>query len=140
MRTGDVCSTVEEAVLVAALTRALVADAITRVRAGRYAAPIDDVLLQAAHWRAARDGMEGMGVDVPGGAPRPAWELVDRLIAQVGPALDGDLDQVTALLEKVRAAGSGAARQRAVFAERGDVAAVARFLVEQTAAANAAPR
>jgi carboxylate-amine ligase len=135
MRTGDVCSTVDEAVLVAALTRALVADAITRVRAGRRATAADDVLLQAAHWRAARDGMEGMGVDVLGGELRPAWQLVDRLLTQVDPALDGDLDRVEELVQQVRASGSGAARQRAVFAERGDIAAVARFLVEQTAAA-----
>jgi len=134
MRTGDVCSTVDETVLVAALTRALVANAIAEVRAGHTAPSPDDVLLQAAHWRAARDGLEGMGVDVLGADVRPAWELVDQLVDRVEPALGahGDREPVEDLVALIRSHGSGAARQRAVYAAHRDVAAVARFLVEQT--------
>ncbi|MET8063400.1 glutamate--cysteine ligase, partial [Micromonospora sp. NPDC005313] len=117
IRIGDVCPSVDDAVLVAALVRALVATALTDIAAGRPAVNTDHHLLVAAHWRAAHDGLEGEGVDLTDGELRPAWELLDRLVDRLRPELErhGDLDRVTDLLGGLRRHGSGAARQRAVF-------------------------
>jgi carboxylate-amine ligase len=114
VRVGDVCATAEDATLVAALIRALVATVITDIRAGDVVPRVPDGLLAAAHWRAAHDGLEGEGVDPVTGTVAPAWHLVDRLVARVEPALvrHHDLDAVTDLLDLLRRRGSGAARQR----------------------------
>jgi carboxylate-amine ligase len=114
VRVGDVCPTADDATLVAALIRALVAMLIDDIRAGRPAPRVSDGLLAAAHWRAAHDGLEGEGVDTVTGVVSPAWQLVDRLVARVEPALvrHGDQDVVTDLLDLLRRRGSGAERQR----------------------------
>ncbi|NJC74136.1 glutamate--cysteine ligase [Planosporangium thailandense] len=133
VRVGDVCATPADATLVAGLVRALVATVIDDIHAGRPASRVPDVLLRAAHWRAAADGLEGEAVDVVSGAVLPAWELVDRLVARVEAALDrhGDLDTVTTLIETLRRAGSGAARQRRARSE-GGLREVLSLLARQT--------
>ncbi|GII31124.1 carboxylate-amine ligase [Planotetraspora mira] len=138
-RTADVCATVEETVLLAALVRALAATAVLDVRAGIAAPQIDQTLLRAAFWRAARDGMDGHGLDLLTGSRVPAWRLVRRLLDRVRPSLvaSGDLRTVTAALDSIRRVGSGATRQRAAYARRGHLSDVARLLIEQTVAAPA---
>jgi carboxylate-amine ligase len=136
VRVGDVPPRVDDTLLVAALTRALVGTAVHDVVRGRDAVRRSDQALVAAHWRAARDGLEGAGLDPLSGDLRPTWDLLDLLVERVRPALRarGDEELVAQLLARVRAEGSGAARQRAVFARSGDLDAVARFLVGLTAA------
>ncbi|TYC05665.1 YbdK family carboxylate-amine ligase [Micromonospora sp. WP24] len=138
IRIGDVCPTVDDAVLVAALVRAMVATAIEDVRAGRPAIPTDHHLLVGAHWRAAHDGLEGDGVDVTTGELRPAWELLDRFVERLRPALEshGDWSEVTDLLGGLRRHGTGAARQRAVFARTGRLADVVQDVARQTRGTN----
>ncbi|WP_172892410.1 carboxylate-amine ligase [Micromonospora coxensis] len=134
LRIGDVCPSVDDAVLVAALVRALVATALTDIAEGRPAVNTDHHLLVAAHWRAAHDGLEGDGVDLTNGELRPAWELLDRLVDRVRPALEehGDLAEVTDLLGGLRRHGTGAARQRAVFARTGRLEDVVADVARQT--------
>ncbi|SBT50598.1 carboxylate-amine ligase [Micromonospora narathiwatensis] len=134
IRIGDVCPSVDDAVLIAALVRALVATALADVAEGRPAVRTDHHLLVAAHWRAAHDGLEGEGVDLTDGELRPAWELLDRLVERVRPELarHGDLDRVTDLLGGLRRHGSGAARQRAVFARTGRLTDVVADVARQT--------
>ncbi|MCZ7435658.1 glutamate--cysteine ligase [Micromonospora sp. WMMC241] len=134
IRIGDVCPSVDDAVLVAALVRGLVATALTEIEAGRPAVNTDHHLLVAAHWRAAHDGLEGQGVDLHDGELRPAWELLDRLVDRLRPELDrhGDLDRVTDLLGGLRRHGSGAARQRAVFERTGKLVDVVADVARQT--------
>jgi carboxylate-amine ligase len=133
LRLGDVCPTVDDSILLAALARALVATLLADIGAGRPAAPVPHHLLTAAHWRAARDGLEGLAVNPSTGQTLPAWHLLRRLVERVTPALErhGDLATVTALLDRLRAHGTGAARQRAVVA-RGGVEAVVPYLSEVT--------
>ncbi len=78
-------------------------------------------LLRAAKWRAARYGLGADLIDVEGHRSVPAKDLVHDLLACVRPALeeDGDWDEVSALVEETVAGGTGAARQREVFARTG---------------------
>jgi carboxylate-amine ligase len=134
LRIGDVCPTVEDAIAVAGLARALVRTVMADMAAGRAAPRVPHHLLVAAHWRAARDGLEGLAVDPATGRTEPAWDRLDRLVELVTPALDehGDLDTITRLLERLRAHGTGAARQRAVADRHGSVAAVLPYLADLT--------
>lgn len=122
VRVGDVCGTVDETVLVAALVRGMVGTVLDEVAAGRPSRYVRDWLVSAAHWRAARDGLEGQAVDVASGQPRPAWDLLNQLVEQVTPVLDrhGDLATVEQLLASMADRGTGAARARALFAKTAD--------------------
>jgi len=116
VRCADACLTVRETVLLAALVRALVTTAVRAVENGVSAPLVDEGTLTAAHWRAAKDGLEGRGFDVLERAEVPMWRLVDRLVEHVGDALAeaNDLNTVHATLECLHKVGSGAARQRRV--------------------------
>jgi glutamate---cysteine ligase / carboxylate-amine ligase len=134
IRIGDVCSTLDDTMFVAAMIRALVATVLRDVHAGVPAPQLPHALLVAAHWRAARDGLEGLGVDLATRQARPAWHLLRQLFDRVGPELErhGDLQMGTVLLGRLRRRGTGAARQRAVFAQQGDIADVVTWLAAQT--------
>lgn len=134
IRIGDVCPALDDTILVAALVRAMVATAMTDVAAGRPAPRVDHHLLVAAHWRAAHDGLDGRAVDPDTGRLRPAWEVLDRLVDRVRPELDrhGDTARVTGLLAGVRRHGTGATRQRAVYARTGKLVDVVADVARQT--------
>ncbi|MGS2618618.1 carboxylate-amine ligase [Micromonospora sp. LZ34] len=137
IRVGDVCPTVDDTVLVAALVRALVATVVDDVRAGVAAPRIRNCLVSAAHWRAAHHGLDGDLVDLHAGGARSAWDLVDELVATVTPALvrHGDLDYTVAQLTRLRREGTGATRQRRIMADTdGDVRSVLDHLAAQTTA------
>ncbi|GAB3934133.1 carboxylate-amine ligase [Micromonospora vulcania] len=136
VRVGDVCPDVDDAVLVAALVRALVATLADDVRAGVLAPPVRDCLVAAAHWRAAHDGLDGELIDLRGGGTRPAWELIDELMAVAAPALlrHGDLGYVLAQLARLHRDGTGAARQRRVLEGADDLRAVLDDLTARTVA------
>ena len=136
VRVADVCASAGETALLAVLTRAAVATAIAAEEAGE---PVPDVpawLENAAHWAAARQGLGGVLLDVRDRRTRPAWDLVDEFAAAVAPAVRaaGDEDLAGAGLARLRAGGTGADRQRAVFARTGDVGAVVAAVAAETAA------
>ncbi|QXJ19796.1 glutamate--cysteine ligase [Actinomadura graeca] len=114
VRAADAAATADEAVLQAALVRALVRVALADLAAGREAPPVDAQLCAAGLWSAARYGMDGALVDPSAGRAVPAWRLLEGLLARLAPALEetGDLAEVSALVEGVRLAGTGARRQR----------------------------
>jgi carboxylate-amine ligase len=134
VRIGDVCPTVEDTLLVAALVRALVSTVVDEVARGRPPRPLRDWLVDAAHWRASRDGLEGAAVDVTSGRPRPAWELLHALVAHVTPALDrhGDTAAVRQLLDLLAQRGSGAARQRRLYTQHRDIGQVVLAMADST--------
>ena len=134
IRMGDVCPTPDDALLLAALARALVATVLREVEAGRPAPDVPHPLLMAAHWRAAHDGLEGVNIDMATREPRPAWKLMRQLFDYVRPELErhGDLEMATVLMGRLRSHGTGAARQRALLAQRGSIAAVVDWLAEVT--------
>ncbi|HEX8347979.1 MAG TPA: carboxylate--amine ligase, partial [Actinoplanes sp.] len=133
---GDVCLTARDAVLVAALVRALVAMCAADLRAGVPATRASAGLLSAAHWRAAHCGLDGHLIDPRLGVSRPAWQLVDELVAAVSPTLlsHGDVEVVVGELTRLRQVGTGAARQRDIHRRTGDMRAVLTELSEHTIA------
>ena len=138
IRMGDVTPTLDDAMLLAALARALVATLMHDVREGIPAPNVPHPLLMAAHWRAAHDGLEGLNIDMATREPRPAWKLMRQLFDYVRPELDrhGDLELATVLMGRLRAKGTGAARQRAILAQGGSVADIVDWLAEATRGAH----
>ena len=134
IRMGDVCPSLDDTMLLAAMARALVATLLGDIFDGDPAPDVPHPLLMAAHWRAAHDGLEGVNIDMATREARPAWRLMRQLFDYVRPELDrhGDLELATALLGRLRAQGTGAARQRALLAQQGSVADVVDWLAATT--------
>lgn len=134
IRMGDVMPSLDDALLLAALARALVATLLRDVRDGILAPNVPHPLLMAAHWRAAHDGLEGVNIDMATREPRPAGRLLRQLFDYVRPELErhGDLEMATVLMGRLRTHGSGAARQRAILAQHGSVADVVDYLATAT--------
>jgi carboxylate-amine ligase len=131
-RAADACLTVDDAVMVAGLWRAIARTAAEEAQAGVVPATRRGELIDAARWRAARYGMEGTLVDLSEGRTAPAGAVVDRMMAHLRPALEaaGDWGEVSALVERTMAGGNGAVRQRAAFARRGELADVLALLLD----------
>ena len=117
VRVADVCLDVETAVLLAGLTRALIATALAEARRGTQvpAAPWVDAALAAG----ARHGLAGAGVDPFTGRTVSARSLRSRLLDHVDAALSdrGDAESVVRLLRRLDNRGTGADRQRAFLAD-----------------------
>lgn len=134
-RMTDVCPTVDEAVMVAGMVRALACVSIEAAERDEAYAPVRQELLRAAHWRAARYGMDRDLVDVHALTAVPANELVDGLMEHLRPALEdaGEWDEVSGVLEWVRREGIAARRQRAAYSREGKLADVVDLIAEETA-------
>jgi carboxylate-amine ligase len=134
VRVADVCREPDDAVLIAALTRALVQTAVDAWRAGDQPDPVRTEVLRLAAWRAGRSGLEGDLLDPGSWRPTPAAEVVARLVEHVRPALEvaGDVHTVRDLLAAVEARGTGTRRQRKVYAKTGTLAAVVRDATDGT--------
>lgn len=126
IRVADVCLDPKVAVLVAGLCRALVETAADEWRAGRPPADAPVAVLRLAMWQAGRWGLSGDLLDPFTHRPRPARAVVDALVDHVAGALgaSGDLGRVEDAVDELFAVGTGAARQRAVWVEEGDLARV----------------
>jgi len=111
LRVCDVCPSVDDAVLIAGLCRALVGTA----SATTSRSTLRPELLRAASWRAARFGMSNDLVDLRG-EPRlvPAWDLVDEFLDVLAEALTahGDAAATAAGIGRLKDRGTGAQRQR----------------------------
>jgi carboxylate-amine ligase len=137
IRVADVPATVAETVLVATLARAAVMTAIDDEQSGAPVLPLTSHALKAAYWKAARDGLEGLSIDLPDThAPLPATRLLSNLVDRVEPALKalGDDDMVREELARIAAEGNGAMRQRRAWERRHEVGDV----IEEAATATLA--
>ncbi|WP_306324974.1 carboxylate-amine ligase [Streptomyces venezuelae] len=136
IRVADANADVDTVVMVAALVRGLAATFLTEVRENRPVPRVPLRRLLLAHELAARQGLAGFGVDPCTGRERPAVELVDRLVARSRPGLDltGDTEHVLRQWRRIRAAGAGAARQRATFRRHGRFTDVVDALAQRTLA------
>jgi carboxylate-amine ligase len=136
IRCMDVVADVEDTVALTVLVRALVTTALAQVHAGDSGPRMNSELLRAAYWRAARDGWSGSAIDPATGGIVPTAVLMDRLLGQVGPALEehGDTDVVEAFRRRLMLRGTGAEAQRAALARCGSLAGVVDDLIALTAA------
>ena len=123
VRVADVPATVAETVLFAALVRGCVTTALDDERSGEPELPLAYYALKGAYWKAARDGLDGDGVDLESHASAPALTLLAGLVERVRPALEaaGDYELVTTGLARVAELGNGAMRARQAWARRHDV-------------------
>jgi carboxylate-amine ligase len=133
IRVADVCTDIDDALVVAGLVRALVSTAAAdsgppstwRVE-----------LLRASRWLARRDGLTDALLDPRTGRPVPARVALDVLLDHVAEALDaaGDTTFVRESVARLLDDRGPASRQRVVAGEPADVAGLARHLLDQTAA------
>ncbi|WP_306233771.1 carboxylate-amine ligase [Agrococcus beijingensis] len=127
LRLFDAQLTADETVAIALLSRALVEAAIAgelpHARAATHAEHVD-----AAVWHAARHGLADDLVDPTTASAAPAWIVIERMLTVARAALEtsGDWSRVAAVVERIRAEGTGAARQRAALAQ--GVPALAKLL------------
>jgi carboxylate-amine ligase len=136
IRVMDQCTTIDDAVMVAGLARALVHTCSEHVAQGVAVPQVRQEVLRFAHWQAARYGLAEELIDVRAGCAIPAWEMIERLLAFVRPALQahGDWEEVSRLVDQTVRQGGGASRQRAIYQSTGSLQAVVDFVVAQTAA------
>jgi carboxylate-amine ligase len=134
VRVADAASTVDEAVLQAAIARALVLTAVTELAKGTEAPPVDAQVCAAALWSAARHGLAGPGIHPVKELQADATALVRELFHRIRPALEeaGDLAMVRRSFSRLGQSGSGADRQR--WSAVHGLPSVVDMLVRQTVA------
>lgn len=134
-RVCDICTRVDEAVCIAAIIQALVAK-LWKLRRDNLTFRVYPLsLIDENKWRAVRYGVSGKLLDLGRETERPARELIEEL---VGWFLDDVLDDLGSRKEveyafTILERGTSADRQLATFAETGDLHAVVRQLIEETA-------
>jgi glutamate---cysteine ligase / carboxylate-amine ligase len=142
LRVPDACPEIDTVVLLAGLFRALVRKERDALAAGVPAPTTRAPLLRAAMWRAARSGLDGELVGLPGSPrPLPAAQAVTGMVESLRPylELEGDWEQVRALTERVLADGGSATRQRREFARRGRLSDVVDLVLTQTSGGRPEP-
>jgi glutamate---cysteine ligase / carboxylate-amine ligase len=134
-RVADVCTTVDEAVMVAGLCRAVARTSLTEHREGVPLDPPRPELLRAANWRASRYGLDRTLIDIAGKKSVPARELIEAMLTALRPALeeDGDWEEVSTLVRGTLDKGNGAKRQLWAFAQSGRFEDVIDLILRETA-------
>lgn len=133
-RVTDICLTVEEAVTITGLVRALVwtgyQEVINNVPLNR----VRPELLQAAQWCAARYGLTNNLIDVIDKIPLPAQDLVNKFLNYLRPGLEkfDDWNLISTSVQKILEQGNGAQRQLAIYQKNQSLVEVVDYLVEQT--------
>ncbi|MBD1812974.1 carboxylate-amine ligase, partial [Microcoleus vaginatus DQ-U2] len=91
-------------------------------------------LIRAAHWRAARYGLDTELIDVEVMRAVPARDLIEKFLTFVRPALEdyGDWDEVSSLVQQTMQQGNGATRQRQVYQRNGSLEDVVDYIVAET--------
>jgi carboxylate-amine ligase len=135
IRVADVCTRVDEAVMLAGLCRALVRTCHERAVRGKPYPEVRPEVLRAAHWIASRYGLDAELVDAEAGHAVPAKKMIEKLLLFVRPALEehGDWEEVSALAGETLKQGNGANRQRWVYERAGQLGDVVDTLIEMTA-------
>ena len=133
IRVADVCTDIDDVLVVAALTRALVE---TMASAPESDPPWRIELLRASRWLARRYGLRGDLLDPRTQKPRPVDDVVDLLLDHVAEPLQAaeDDEPVRDGVSRLLRDGGGAGRQRAAAGDDLDLDAVAHDLLERTRA------
>ncbi|SDM15015.1 carboxylate-amine ligase [Nonomuraea jiangxiensis] len=139
-RIMDACPSVDDAVLVAALCRALVLTVLREIEQGKPEVRMDQPFLRAATWHAARWGLDKDLIDVGAKEAVPASTMVERFLQYIRGALEDlkDFDAVSDLMRQVSRSGNSAVRQRAILLRGGSLRDVTEQLVSLTDSGNVA--
>jgi len=134
IRVADVCLHPDDAVLIAALVRALVETTARSWRQGEPPRPVRTELLRLAAWRVSRSGLDDQLVDPVTQRPAAARDVASQLLEHVTPALTdaGDLAAVRGLLDDLLNRGNGARFQRQAYRRAGQILDVVREAVVRT--------
>ncbi len=111
-RVTDVCMTVDEAVMIAGLVRALARTCYEQASQSKSFEAVRHELVRAI----------------------PASELVEKFLTFVRPSLEeyGDWDEISSLVGQTMQQGNGATRQREVYKRTGHLEDVVDLIVAQT--------
>jgi carboxylate-amine ligase len=134
-RVADACLTIDTAVMLTGLIRALVSTLYAQIlRQEPVFIPRPEVV-RAAHWQAARYGLSGNLIDVIAQRQVPAATLITQLLNFVRPALQeaGDWQEISSLVHDTLRHGTGAARQLAVYEQTKSLKDVVDFIIAETA-------
>ncbi len=133
-RVTDVCSSVDEAVMVTGLIRSVAQVCHDQVLSGEPPDLPRPELARAAKWRAARFGITDTLIDLHETAARPAGEVIEDHLLRLRPYLEAndDWDEVAALVRATSSNGTGADRQRRAFGRTGRLEAVVEAIVKET--------
>ena len=133
-RVADVCLTVDEAVMIAGLTRALARTCHNQWIGDEPVERVRPELLRAAAWRASRFGLEGHLINVQARRSVPAPVLVDGLLNYLRPCLEknGEWDEMESLVRETKTRGTGARRQREALAKARRMKDVVDLIVAET--------
>jgi glutamate---cysteine ligase / carboxylate-amine ligase len=134
IRVSDVCTSVDEAVMLTGLCHALVRTCHERARAGEPHPEVRPEILRAAHWIASRYGLEAKLVDVEAGRAVTAREVIQKLLLFVRPVLEehDDWEEVSSLVDETLERGTGATSQRRVYERTGKLEDVVDALIKET--------
>ncbi|RYO94062.1 hypothetical protein DL766_004117 [Monosporascus sp. MC13-8B] len=135
LRVCDGCPIIDDVVLIAGLFRAMVRAAEQDIKAGVSYEQWPVPLYRAAMWQAARGGLSGNLLDAtPHPKPREAALVIRDLVQRLRPQLKelGDWVEVLRLSETAFHRGNSADRQRAAFAEHGNLDDVMQLVIEET--------
>jgi carboxylate-amine ligase len=134
-RIMDVCMTIDEALMLAGLIRALVRACCDAAHRNISVPNVRAELLRVANWRAARYGLEDELVDVLAERTMPARALIERFLVFLRPALEseGDWERISSLVTRTLNHGNGAMRQRALFQQTRSIANVVQYIIDETA-------
>ena len=136
IRIADVCLRADDAVLIAALARALVETEARSWREGRAVLQPRTELLRLAAWRASRSGLDATLLNPVTGLPEQAPIVANMLFDHCRKALAeaGEADAVAELLTALLTRGNGAAFQRAAYQKSGRLSDVISSVVNVTEA------
>ncbi len=134
-RVTDVCASIDEAVMIAGLSRALARTCYHQAERGLPIEHARPELLRAAKWRASRYGLEGELIDIDARLAVPAAQLIEKLLEFLRPSLEeaGEWEEIYSLVHETLHRGSGAKRQRDVFARQNRFEDVVDYLIDETA-------
>jgi glutamate---cysteine ligase / carboxylate-amine ligase len=134
IRCMDSQTRVEHTVAIAALIQAMVKELAEHFESGAELSRYPYEMLDENKWLAARHGLDGSLVDLPGTERVPVPELARRVIDRLRPHAEelGSLPEYEAL-EDLLENGNGASRQKVVYEANHDLREVVREIVDATA-------
>ncbi|MBA2273868.1 MAG: glutamate--cysteine ligase [Actinobacteria bacterium] len=133
-RVTDVCSSIDEAVMVTGLIRASAQICHAQVLSGAPPNLPRLELARAAKWRAARFGLSDTLIDLQEATAGPAAQVIEDHLARLRPYLEanGDWDEVADLVRATLRGGTGADRQRRSFRRTGRLEGVVEAVIRET--------